>query len=426
MDYIRQLSVSSFCTDSRQVSPGSLFFALKGQKADAHAFLSEVAEKGALGAVVQENYQGPSYGLALIRVKDVLEALQQLAREWLLHCKVRVVAVTGSVGKTSTKEFVATLLKQKFQVASSPGNSNSQVGLPLAILNHVKETDQILVQEMGMTEAGQISRLVAIAPPEVAILTMVALVHACNFESLKGIAMAKAEVFGSGQTKLGIVLRDCEYFDEICGSCARVSFSVNDPSAEYFLDQNELYERGKWALSISELPVPGEHNRQNLLAAIAAARYFCLEWDEIQKGISQLTLPERRLQLVEKKGLKFLNDSYNASTVSMKASFKSLPKPAPGSKTVAVLGEMLELGQFSDACHREVGEAALGVVDRMICFGKGCGPIVACWKEAKKPVQWTCDRAEMMKILRETAAQGDVVLLKGSRANELWKVIEEL
>lgn len=428
LEVIRQLNPSSFCTDSRQIQPGSIFFALKGEKVDGHYFLWQAAEKGACGAVVQEGFQGPAFGLPLIRVPDVLEALQLCAKEWLKACQVRVVAVTGSVGKTSTKEFVAALLKRKYRVALSPGNSNSQVGLPLAILNHLKATDQILVQEMGMTEAGQISRLIEIAPPEAAILTMVALVHACNFESLSDIALAKAEIFGSEQTKLGIVLRDLEDFGAVCrvGNCPKISFSVKEPGADYFLDKTELYEKGKWALSIKELPVPGEHNRQNLLAAIAAARYFSLTWAEIAEGITQLTLPERRLQFVEKKGLRFLNDSYNASAVSMKASFKSLPKPPAGGKTVAVLGEMLELGKFSESCHREVGEAALNVVDSMICFGRACGPIVACFEEARKPVQWTCDRAEMMKIIRDTVKEGDVVLLKGSRANELWKVIEDL
>lgn len=404
-----------FCTDSRLVKPGSLFFALKGERVDGHSFLSQVAKSGAIGAVVQENYSGPDYGLELIRVGSVLETLQQMAREWLAECRVRVVAVTGSVGKTTTKEFISALLKQKYRVAASPGNSNSQVGLPLSILNHLKEGDQILVQEMGMTEAGQLSQLVSIAPPEVAVITMVALVHACNFPSIREIALAKAEVLSHENTKLGIIHREIENFDEVCrvGSCKKVSFSLHN------LDKD-------MEALIGSLPVPGEHNRQNLLAAIAVARYFSLDWEEIQRGIRTLVLPERRLQFVEKKGVQFINDAYNASEVSMKASFKALPKPQKSGKTVAVLGEMLELGKFSETCHREVGEAALSAVDAVICYGPGCQPIVHCWERAKKPVKWTSDWVELMQFIREAANPGDVVLLKGSRAKELWKVIEEL
>lgn len=424
---IQQLSPAGFRTDSREVKSGDLFFALKGQRSDAHAFLSQVADKGAAGAVVQNDYAGPSYGLALFPVSDVLHTLQMLARDWLAHCGARVVAVTGSVGKTTTKEFIAALLRQKYKVASSPGNSNSQVGLPLSILNNVKETDQILVQEMGMSEAGQLSRLIAIAPPEVAVLTMVALVHACNFDSLKAIALAKGEIFGSPQTKLGILLKECDSYEEVCriGTCPKITFSIKDPAADYYLGK-ELFVEGKFAMAVGELPVPGEHNRQNLLAAIAVAGYFDLDREEIAKGVRTLVLPERRLQLVEKNGVRFINDSYNASTVSMKASFETLPKPAKGNKTVAVLGEMLELGEFSEMCHREVGEAALNVVDNLICYGPGCRPLAACWQAANKPVAWTCDRAEMMKLIKETVKPGDVVLLKGARANELWKVLEEI
>ena len=337
-----------------------------------------------------------------------------MAREWVEHCGVQVVAVTGSVGKTTTKEFISTLLRQKYRVAASVGNSNSQVGLPLSILNNLQESDEILVQEMGMTEVGQLTRLVSIAPPDVAVLTHVALVHACNFPSLREIAMAKAEIFTHERTKLGVCLRDIEHFDEVSriGQCKKVAFSLN------ILDE-------EMKTLLDKLPVPGEHNRQNLLAAITVARYFGLNWEEITAGIGQLKLPERRLQFMEKKGIQFVNDSYNANVLSMKASFKSLPKPEKG-KRLAVLGEMLELGKFSAGCHQEVGEASLESVDSVICYGKECAPIVACWERENRPVRWTCDWNELMGHVRELAQPGDVVLLKGSRGKELWKVVDEI
>lgn len=424
-NFAKKISVTRVSTDSRDIRPGTLFFALKGERADGHAFLAEAAEKGASAAVVHKGYQGPNFGLHLIPVDDVLATLQQLAREEIADSGVRVVGITGSVGKTTTKEFIATLLSQKYRVAASPGNSNSQVGLPLSILNGLKENDQILVLEMGMTEPGHLKNLVSIAPPEVALITTIALVHACNFNSLKEIALAKGEILSHPKTKHAFLLLD--YFQELNGMCYKESYSTTNSSADYYLTaKGELFVKGQLECYLGKFSLRGEHNRQNLLAAVAAARYFGLELEEIVAGVQQLALPERRLQNVLKNGIQFVNDSYNACAVSMKAAFNSLPKPKKGSKTIAVLGEMLELGKFSIECHQEVGKDSLPVFDHMICFGEECLPIVKCWEKAKKPVSWTCDRKELMRVFRQLVKPGDVVLLKGSRSKELWRVIEEL
>ena len=218
--------VTGFAVDSRLVKQGNLFFALKGAHVDGHQFLSAAAVNGAVAAVVNESYNGPDFGLLLIKVPDPLIALQELAKSVLQQRKSKIVAVTGSLGKTTTKDFITTLLKSKYSVSCSPGNSNSQIGLPLTILNHTDGAEDVLVLEMGMTHSGQIKQLLQIAPPDIAVMTTVALVHAGNFNSLEDIARAKAEVLTHPKTTLGVIPHDVLLYDEIrnTGTCQKISF----------------------------------------------------------------------------------------------------------------------------------------------------------------------------------------------------------
>lgn len=424
-------TIQSYCTDSRLLKPGDLFFALKGERVDGHVYLTEASRKGALAAVVSKNFRGDSGGLPLIAVDDPLEALQELAHAVLVRKPVRIVAITGSIGKTSTKEFTKTLLAAKYRVASSPGNSNSQVGVPLTILNHTTGDEEILVLEMGMTIPGNLARLVQFAPPEVAVITTVALVHACNFESIEEIAKAKAEILSHSSTRVGIIDRGIPAFESISLSshCPIVSFSASSPLADYGLDPNDhdilQAHVEKQNIEIGVLPIPGKHNLHNLLAAIAVARHFEVSWEAIKRGIALLALPERRLEFVRRKGILFLNDSYNASELSVKAALETLPKPEGEGRRIAVLGSMMELGKFSESCHQRVGEHALDYVEQMFCLGEECSSIHRIWQSAGRPVLLFKSRDELVASLKKHLKEEDVVLLKGSRAKELWKVLEE-
>lgn len=426
------LAIQGYCIDSRLVKPSELFFALKGERVDGHDFLRDVQQRGALAAVVSKDYQQEHIpGLHLLPVEDPLQALQELAKTLLAECSTRVVAITGSIGKTSTKEFTKALLSAKYRVAASPGNSNSQVGIPLTILNHTTGEEDILVLEMGMTAPGHLARLVQIAPPEVAVLTTAALVHACNFESLEDIARTKAEIFLHPHTRLGLLHHDIPAFSEIrqIGNCHKMSFSTQNGQADYILDPETYHLNAcveNQTTTLHPLPIPGKHNVHNFLAAIAVARYFEVSWEEIRQTIPSLKLPDKRLQFVQHKQALFLNDSYNASEFSVKAALEILPQPAPGGKKIAVLGSMLELGKFSDACHVRVGEFALQHVEELYCLGEECRPIYDTWSQAGRPVRLFDKRQDLVDYLRQILQPADVVLLKGSRSKELWKVLEEL
>lgn len=417
--------------DSRLIKPQELFFALPGARADGHAFIKEAAEKGAIGAIVSKSYNGPDYGLPLMKAENPLVSLQTLAKTILAQRNQKIVAVTGSIGKTTTKDFITAMLKTEYKVGSTPGNSNSQIGVPLAILNHTDGSEEILVIEMGMTLPGQIANLVEIAPPDVALITYVALVHACNFEGLEDIGKAKAEIFSHPRTRLGILPRETDHFGDLSriGSCAKLSFSVNPAASADFVmtcNQDSLIIRTKnETVTLPLLQVPGQHNLHNLLGAITVARSCDVSWHNIEKAIKTLELPERRLQRVEKDGIVFINDSYNAAAPSLKAALQSLPQPPVGGKKIAVIGEMLELGKFSHQCHKEVGDFALQHVHSVFCLGEGCAPIVEKWKAAKRPIYWTNEIEDLKKALKQEVKAGDVVLLKGSRAKGLWKIIED-
>lgn len=437
--------VSGVSVDSRLTKPGDLFFALPGAQVDGHTFLKNASDNGAVAAVVNSHYAGPDYGLSLLHSDNVLHALQQLAKAYLSQSKAKIVAVTGSLGKTTTKNFLYQLLKAKFKVSVSSGNSNSQIGLPLAILNDLSLDDEISILEMGMTESGQIRRLIEIAPPDVAIVTTVALVHAGNFPSLEAIAHAKAEIFSHQKTQIALYPLESDINGALSAAmsskekCKKITFSINDTEADYFLEGNDFESMISFPKSISSdgcivikqyviepIPLPGAHSRHNFLAAATAAFHLGMEWCEIGAIISTLTLPERRLQRIEKFGATFINDSYNAAEMSIKAALDCLPLPKPGGKRIAVIGEIVELGHFSKGCHRAVGEYALDRVDLMLCYGQECKYISECWQEAGRPVVWSQERSGVVEALRSQLTPGDVVLLKGSRAKGVWKVLEEL
>lgn len=419
--------------DSRLVQPGNLFVALKGAQTDGHLFLKEVSEKGAVAAVVQDDYTGPHYGLTLVYVADPLDTLQQLARDVLARQHSRVVAITGSLGKTTTKEFLYTLLSGKYKVLRTPGNSNSQVGLPLALLNGLHGDEQVVVCEMGMTHAGNITKLVNIAPPYLSVITCVEPVHACNFSGIDAISQAKAEIFSHPATAFGLLDSSIEGLKNLHNHHRPkiFTFSKDGRTADFLLENNangQLIIKGTQGIAVEFPPLhlPAKHNGYNFLIAATAAFLIGMTWQEIAARQHLLTLPERRLQFVEKNGILFVNDSYNASMVAVKAAIDALPQPQKTGKKYVALGEMLELGELTEPHHRSVGEHALDTIDEMFCLGEGCKPIAEVWKEGKKNCHLFIHREDLVKALRKQVQPGDVVLIKGSRLKQMWKVIDEI
>lgn len=430
--------VRGFQHNSSEVKPGDLFFAIKGERVDGHQFLEEVARKQAAGAVISKGYQGDRFGLACIEVDDVLIALQNLAKIAHAQRNVRVIGVTGSVGKTTTKEFIATLLEGAFRVGKTPGNANSQIGFPLSILN-AEGDEEIFVMEMGMSMPGEIARLVEIAFPEIAVVTKIALAHAAFFSNgLEGIAAAKAEILSHPFTKIAVINSQATQFSSLAElrNGKRITYCMESDLGEegcpgipdvvlYKREEGFYIREGSEESPRFHLPFSATHLCENFLGAAVVARSLGMQWSQIIEQAQKLRVYKKRFERIDCQGVTFINDSYNANPTSMRAALKNMPSPNRDGKRIAVLGAMKELGPFTEHGHLEVGQVALGKVDYLICFGEECQPMVDLFRAHERPVESLLDIVDVKQRVKELAKPGDVVLLKGSNSKQLWRVLEE-
>ena len=357
--------MAHFQIDSRKILPGDLFFALKGARVDGHFFLEEARKKGAIAAVVEKEYTGLDFGMTLLPVENVEKSLQALAREKLLESSARVIGITGSVGKTTTKDFLAEILQAKYWVGKTPGNENTQLSLPLVILNSSGD-EEVFVLEMGMEQPGDIFRLIEIAPPEMAVVTQVALAHASYFPGgLEEIARNKAEIFLSPKLKTALYCHELNCFLSYPPRDKALTFSLDNKAADYFMEDGKVFEKGLFGFAF-QLPFSERQWLHNFLAAASLARQMDLEWEAIASRIPFLKIAPMRFERFENKGTLFINDAYNANPESMRVAFLSLPSPSPGGRRIGVLGAMTPLGVFSIAAHQEVGLLAKNYFDILL------------------------------------------------------------
>ena len=413
------MPVAGFQIDSRLVEPQDLFFALSGERTDGHQFLKEVKARGAIAAVVSREYLGPDEGLVLLPVDDVLMSLQALAAHFAREGRAKIVGITGSMGKTTTKDFAACLLEGKFRVGKTFASYNTRLTLPITVLN-MRGDEEILVLEMGMGEAGDIAKLVAIAPPDVAVLTKVGLAHyGALFGSIADIARAKGEIFSHPKTKKAI------FYHGFPGEARGKSFSLDCRDADYFFLGDVVQERGGEAFRF-DLPFTQMHVRSNFLAAVAVARSFGMRWEEIAKQVPKLRLPKMRLEQFEKEEIVFNNDAYNANPESTMAALSCLPEPKTGGKRIAVLGRMVDLGPFSKSCHEEVGRFAQKRIDCLLTYGEEARVLSKAFADGQRTAEHFEDFERLCARLKEWMRPGDVVLVKGSRDLRMERVFEKI
>lgn len=420
-------------TDSRNVDKADLFFALAGEKTDGHLHLQEVAEKGAIAAVVNEIYEGPDYGLVLLKVPHVLNALQNLAKQRLEYWRPIIVAITGSVGKTTTKEFIAKILSTRFSVGKAPGNANSQVGLPLTILN-LEGTEEVLVLEMGMTHRGQIANLVTIAPPSIAVITKIGMAHAGNFENgIEGVAEAKGEILSHPQTQFVVTGKGVSSFKGACkGSCKRICAGVKESlydQLDFTLHSHEnaysIWEKNEQSPSFP-LPFSSSHFLENFSVAVAVARTMGLKWEEILRALPDLRSTGSRFAPLFLDGVYFINDAYNASPESVRAALDNLPVPQGTGRRIAVLAGMtVDLGPTSDDEHRKIAMHALEKADLFFCYGRGSLPMKDVFEEAGRLCLYTEDKEELAARVFDFVKKDDVVLVKGANRYSLWQIFNK-
>jgi UDP-N-acetylmuramoyl-tripeptide--D-alanyl-D-alanine ligase len=430
-----KVSIDKISTDSRTLKRGELFVALRGENFDAHNFVESVAKAGAAGAIVDSNWMGKiPENFALIRTEDTLQAYQNLAANYRKSLSLKVVAITGSNGKTSTKDFSAAVLGRRFRVTKTQGNFNNHVGLPRTMLEATSQ-DEVAVWEIGMNHPGEVAVLAKLAAPDAAIITNVGVAHIEFMGSREAIAAEKgalAQAVGSEGT---VILNADDPFSKsiAAGTSAKVIFAG---TTEGTVRASEITQSANGTdFTILEgahrcraqLPVPGLHMVQNALLGVAAGRIFGLSLEDCAAGLAAAPLTKARLQIKEIHGVQFIDDSYNANPDSMKAALRTLVELDADGKRIAVLGEMRELGDESERGHLEVGETAAALrVDYLIAIGKVAAAIArAAERAGLEKTRAVTSASEAAEILVEIAEPGDLVLIKGSRAARTERVMEE-
>jgi UDP-N-acetylmuramoyl-tripeptide--D-alanyl-D-alanine ligase len=429
-----ETSIERISTDSRTVKKGELFVALRGDNFDGHKFVEATAKAGAAGAIVDLKWNGKApKKFAIIRAEDTLLAYQNLAASYRKSLPIKVLAITGSNGKTSTKDFAASVLGRKFRVTKTQGNFNNHVGLPRTILEATSD-HEVGVWEIGMNHPGEVAPLAKIAAPDAAIITNIGVAHIEFMGSREAIAREKGELAEAVAPNGTVILNADDSFSKEIASrtSAHVIFAGTKEGTIRAIDIQQSADGSDFTMvegahrCRAQLPVPGIHMVQNALLATAAGRAFGLSLEEAAAGLASTPLTKARLQIKEINGVQFLDDSYNANPDSMKAALQTLVELESDGKRIAVLGEMRELGSETQRGHEEVGQAAAAFgIDHLIGIGE-MGAVIAraaenAGLEKSATVGSTSEAAE---LVRSIAAPGDLILIKGSRLARTEDVIE--
>jgi UDP-N-acetylmuramoyl-tripeptide--D-alanyl-D-alanine ligase len=427
--------VTNVSSDSRTIKPGELFVALSGENFEGHDFVEAAAKAGATGALVDMTWAGnvPD-NFALLRATDTLQAYQGLAANYRRSLALKVLAITGSNGKTSTKDFAGSILARRFRVTKTQGNFNNHVGLPRTILQATSD-DEVAVWELGMNHPGEIAALAKIAAPDAAIVTNIGVAHIEFMGSREAIAREKGALAEAIEPQGTVILNADDPFSEgiAARTRAKVILAGTTAGTVRAIELGQSAEGAEFTIveaghrCRAKLPVAGSHMVQNALLAVAAGRAFGLSIEECAAGLAAAPLTKARLQIREIGGIQFLDDSYNANPDSMKAALRTLVELHTDGKRIAVLGEMRELGAESERGHREVGETAATLgVNQLITIGKAAEAIAEAARtaglEKVSPARTTGDAA---RLLGEVAEPGDLVLIKGSRGARTEQVIEQ-
>lgn len=427
--------ITRISTDSRTIQPGDLFVPIRGENFDGHRYIEQTVERGAAGALVEETWSGsiPS-DFALIRVADTLLGYQQIAASYRRSLPLKVIAITGSNGKTSTKDFVAAALGRRYRVTKTEGNFNNHVGLPRTMLEATAH-DEIAVWELGMNHPGEIAALAAIAQPDAGIITNIGIAHIEFMGSREAIAQEKGALAEAlGPNDLMILNGDDPFSESIArrtraktilagvshGTLRAEDISQSPSGSEFTVLEGAHRCR-------AQLPVPGLHMVQNAILAIAAGRAFGVSIEDCAAGLASAPLAKARLQLREIRGVQFLDDSYNANPESMKAALRTLVELDADGRRIAVLGQMGELGVESDRGHAEVGETAATLhIDELITVGElGAAIARAAQSAGLEKVTSVATPEDAAELLTDIASAGDLVLVKGSRSARMEQVLDE-
>lgn len=441
-------SINKISIDSRTLIPGDLFFAIIGPSFDGHDFIIEAFNKGAVGAVICKSVSSLlqseeiDKNKVIVEVKDTLSALQDWSKHYRDKFKTFNICVTGSNGKTTTKEIIAHILSQEVSLLKTSGNYNNEIGIPLTLLQ-LNKSHKILVVEMGMRGLGEIKTLANFIPPDLAVITNIGEAHIGLLGSKDNIFKAKSELLQSlDKDGIAIINRDDPYFFkmwEIVKYKKIYTFGIENKSDIVARNIRMVSDKGmRFTLEMKNdksreiyFPLLGRYNIYNALAAVAVAFALGIELDLIERRLSSFKPLDMHMQLSNfYNGIKILNDSYNASPISVKSALETLAEAAQNNRKIAILGDMLELGEKSDFYHKEIGKEVVKLsIDILITVGEGGKIIAQSSKDegmAKEQVFSfkKNEKKNLAKKLLNLIKPGNFVLLKGSREMKMEDILE--
>lgn len=437
------LICETFSKDSRNINPQDTYIGIKGEKFNGNLFWKQALESGAACVIVEnidftQKDKEKFKNKTIIKVKNTLEALYEIAKFKRNLYNIPVIAITGSVGKTSTKDIVANVVSKKYKTLKTIGNNNNNIGLPFTILR--LKDHEAMVLEMGMNHFGEIKLLTSIAKPDVCIITNIGTSHIGNLGSRENILKAKLEIL-EGNPKAKVIINNDndllhkwykenkeKYNITTYGIKNQSDFNardiiLNQNGSEFICNINKKDEKIR-------VPVGGEHFVLNSLCAIAAGNYLNIKTNDIIEGIEGFELTKKRMDIKElKNGVKVINDAYNASFESMKATLNYLSEFNENRK-IAVLGDMFELGDFSKELHEKVGdEVVKNNIDILICNGENSKYIISKAEEKgmkEENIYYFENREEILELLEKIAKKGDVILFKASNGMKFFELANRI
>lgn len=421
---------NSICIDTRKIAKNNIFLAINGENFNGNKYVKDALENGASIAIIDEIMFDESEidGLGtIIKVNNTCDALLSLANFYRKKLGIKVVGVTGSTGKTSTKDLIAAFLSDKYKVFKTKGNFNNQIGLPLMILQLDSSYD-VAVLEMGMSDLGEIHVLAETALPDIAVITNIGLSHIENLKTRENILKAKMEIvdFFSKDNEL-IVTAEDDKLKKIVSDCYKITkIGYNHEYDVYGNNIILMEEETKFEAHLNEethkftLPMPGKHNVLNAMLAIAVANKLGVTFESMEKGIANLEATSMRLQLIKKDKFTVINDCYNASPDSMKSSLDVLSTYNSG-RRIAILGTMNELGQEALKAHKEVGEYATNKVDKLIAIGD----YKNCFKDGfnGEDIEIYETKEDFINNIQEIIKENDILLVKASRGMKFEDIV---
>ncbi len=430
--FLVQKSVS---TDTRNLPAGTIFFALRGEKFDGNQYAGQALEKGAAFAVIDNPEYFKPEDKRYILVQDSLAALQNLGREFRRTLSIPILGITGSNGKTTTKELIASVLKTEKKISATKGNLNNHIGVPLTLLS-IPEDSEIAIIEMGANQPDDIKELAEIAEPTLGIITNIGKAHLEKLKGIEGVKKVKGQLFDFIRNNNGVAfvnVSDANVADVAKGIEKKITFGIENADFTYWIDRQSLYDMTIKVNSVFweneetfEARITGDYNAHNIVAAIAIGHYFGISLEGIKKGIYDYVPINHRSQIIEKAPFTIWMDAYNANPSSMKAAIRNIFETNEGKKIALILGDMFEMGDESEKEHAELGR-----------FIRTFSPAMTLWigKELHHAYDETqaeekyFERFENLPtdihlLLKESGIE--IVLIKGSRGMALERILDRI